>query len=192
MRDGESLTMWVTQKNILSNNGFLKALSSHSAVNVVFSRGSRGAHRVNGPVIVFYPSPKDLSEFNDIYGMTALGVVAGFHPLNVWADELGAGCIGDVPRPASFDEINPPLSEPATKALESAGRLINYNNTITGHFEKRQVKAALETMRSGGCLPNPDAAIEWAAAAGWVTTIQSSLGNRFRSISTEVQSGCAS
>lgn len=167
LSEGEVLTVWVSQKSILSNNEFLSQFSQNPSIDIITSRGFLGMHRANGPVIAFYPSPNELSEFNDIQGMTALGVVSGSHPLNIWSHEIGAVCIGERLISDSDDGVDSPLSAQAKTILENTGKHLNHNNTITGHFEKSYVKKALESLRDGGFLPDPGAAVEWTAAAGW-------------------------
>lgn len=165
LQEGERLTIWVPLKGTVHNNEFLRKLSNAGGVDVVSGRGS-SFFRASGPVVGFYVHRADLSQFNDAHGMTALAVVTSMHSLNVWAEEINAEVLYRADE-AEYKEAVSPMSDVARKELERVTRLINTNNHLSTHFEKKYTVEALKKLRASGDLPEPGSAVEWAAAHGW-------------------------
>lgn len=102
--------------------------------------------------------------------MKALMVLTWGQPLNVWSKEVGATVISDGVPDFYQGGMLPALPEAAVEILSSCGQIINHNNTITGGYEKRDVKRALDELKMRGLINeiDRDSVVEWAAANGWL------------------------
>lgn len=171
MQDGEFLTVWTVQKNTVNGNPYLENLIRYRDVKHVTGRG-RSFFQANGPVVAFYVHRDELTQFNDVRGMTALSVVTWSEPLNVWSQEIGAETLVEAELSSYESDFGPspiavPIMDEARAELESLTSRLNLNNSVSGGFEKRDVVRSLNRMRDKGILPDPKAATEWTAAHGW-------------------------
>lgn len=164
-KEGDRVTMWVPLKSTINNNQFLPALAADPRVSVVTSREAN-SFQASGPVVAFYVHREDLSQFNNVQGMTALSVVTSMHTLNVWGEELGAEVLFRTKNP-EFPSSVAPISDVAREELKRGTETINTNNNLSYGYEKKQTVEALMRLRDQDELPEPGAAIEWAAAHGW-------------------------
>ncbi|MCS5479818.1 hypothetical protein NYP18_09110 [Corynebacterium sp. YIM 101645] len=164
-KQGDRLTMWVPLKSTINNNRILSYLESQSIVSVTTGRGGNSL-RASGPVLAFYVHREDLSRFNNVQGMTALSVVTSMHTLNVWGEELGAEVLFRKQN-SEFPSSVAPISDAAREELERVTSRNNTNNHLSSRYEKKVTVEALMRLRDQGALPEPGAAIEWAAAHGW-------------------------
>lgn len=164
-KEGDRLTMWVPLKRTTNMNQFLSLLEAERWVDVVTGRGVHFV-QASGPVVAFFVNREDLSQFNNVRGMTALSVVTSRDTLNVWGEEVGAEVLHRDENPRFLSGVAP-IGDVAREELESLTSLNNMNNHLTTHFEKKATVEALNRLRDQDALPEPGAAIEWAAAHGW-------------------------
>lgn len=171
LRKGQYLTVWVSQKSVLSANAWVSDLTSSRRVKIAVGRGS-GFFTANGPVVALYADADDLGKITRAQGITALCVVQWADQLSTWVKEVD----GTVLHELELDEEDRrlwglggavELDPELIASLESMTRLLNHNNTISAGFEKRVVVRELLTLHDAGHRLPAQEMKEWAVAHGW-------------------------
>lgn len=171
MEEGQHLTVWVSQKSVLTANSFVRDLTSEPGVQVAVGRGG-GYFHANGPVLALYAHADDLGKITSSRGITALCVVQWADRLQTWVRETGASVLHELdldPADRELFGIKEAVDLPpqVVEELEALTRVINHNNTIRAGFEKTVVVRGLLRLHDTG-VPLPAQEMkEWAAAHGW-------------------------
>ena len=185
MGHGQSLTLWVTQKNILRNNGFLSRLSVAPRVKVETGRGIN-FFAANGPVLAMYPRIEDLGTIMSASGITALCVIRWNDGLSTWIQETKAEILHD----AGWDLVDSneaALTPDVLETLRSITLVLNHNNTITEGYEKKIVVTRLLRLHDNGVALPKKEMMEWASANGWRGKNVEELGNYVDKINNGVR-----
>ncbi|MDF7663556.1 hypothetical protein PT282_02570 [Bifidobacterium sp. ESL0763] len=190
LEQGQTLTLWIPQKQMLRSNQFLVCLSKEPAINVVTLRG--GFYCADGPVLAMYPNSNEIAWIMGANGITALAVVQWSDDLDTWVKEVGAKVVHsfkpDKTRRFPFFEKEPELDPEVIKRLEDITVTINLNNSIaSASFEKDiTVRQLLQLHDTGYELP-PKRMAQWAAAHGWLYDNPKELANWARKISSGIR-----
>ena len=166
MEDGDTLTLFVAQKSVLSHSRLPNQwLSQYSDVQVETARGF--VHVKRGPVLALWPSAQGLGALLDgVPSVTALCVAS-------WnQDEIGPWVAAAQPELLSTagDWAGTPVVElhpDVESEMASVTRIINHNNTISAGFEKDVVVKALLRLHDAGHRFDGRELEGWALANGW-------------------------
>ncbi|OWN70133.1 hypothetical protein [Corynebacterium diphtheriae] len=166
----EGIVLWAPTKSAIERNDFARRLAHSNDVRVATGHEPYRLFARDEAVLAYLPHREHLSAFNDNPKMKALMVLTWGQPLNVWSKEVGATVISDGVPDFYQGGMLPALPEAAVEILSSCGQIINHNNTITGGYEKRDVKRALDELKMRGLINeiDRDSVVEWAAANGWL------------------------
>ena len=171
LQEGQHLTVWVSQKSVLTANSFFRDLTSERGVHVAVGRGG-GYFHANGPVLALYADADGLGKITSSRGITALCVVQWADQLQTWVKETGATVLHELdldPDDRELFGIKEAVDLPpqVVEELASLTRVINHNNTIRAGFEKTVVVRALLRLHDAGLFLPAQEMKEWAAAHGW-------------------------
>lgn len=167
MDDGDTLTVWTSQKSNLRNCEKLERLvKGHSSVQHVTSRGG-GYIRGRGPVLMAWPDMDDLGQLpnHGSNNIRALCVITwNDEAIRPWVSAVSPQVLGDG---SSWDNLAPSLDPVVVEAIRSLTLTINHNNTISAGFEKEMVVGALLALHRAGIAMDGAAMQGWALAHGW-------------------------
>ncbi len=167
MQDGDTLTVWTSQKSNLRNCRKLERLvENHSNVEHVTGRGG-GYMRGRGPVLMAWPHMDDFGKLahHGSDNIRALCVITWNEEwIRPWVSAVSPQVLGDG---AAWDNLGPSLNPVVIEAMKALTLVINHNNTISAGFEKDMVVGALLALRDAGIRLDGAAMQGWALAHGW-------------------------
>lgn len=165
MEEGDTLTVWTSQKSNLRNCPVLERfVHQHANVEHVVGRGG-GFVRGRGPVLMAWGDMDDLGQLAQHGGswVTALCVITwNDDAIAPWVATVDPTILGDgAPWEATASALDPVVVE-AMKAM-----MINHNNTIAAGYEKDQVVRILLAVYDADISMDAEAMQAWALANGW-------------------------
>lgn len=167
MEDGETLTVWTSQKSNLENSTQLERLvTQHSDVRHVTGRGGNIFHG-NGPVLMAWPDMNDIGKLlrYGAPGMRALCVISwNDDEIRPWLSAVHPTVLGDG---TAWGDLSLELDPLVVEALKGLTLTINHNNTIAAGFEKDMVVSALLALREARIPMHGKSMQGWALANGW-------------------------
>lgn len=167
MKDGDTLTVWTSQKSNLRNCERLEQLvSRHSDVEHVTGRGG-GYVRGRGPVLMAWADMDDIGKLMQHGGraVRALCVVTWNEEwIRPWVSAVRPQLLGDG---SAWDDSTPELDPVVVEAMTGLTAMVNHNNTISAGFEKDMVVSTLLALYDAGIRLDGTAMQGWALAHGW-------------------------
>ena len=166
MDDGDTLTLLVAQKSVLTHSRLPNRwLSEYSDVAVETARGFVSVNR--GPVLALWPSAQSLGKLLDsVPSVTAL-CVASWNQLEIgpWVSAAQPELLSTAGDWAIMPIVE--LHLDIESEMVSITRIINHNNTISAGFEKDIVVKALLRLHDAGHRFDGRQLEGWALANGW-------------------------
>ncbi len=167
MADGDTLTVWTSQKSNLPNCAQLEQLvNRHTNVEHVTGRG--GAYlRGTGPVLMAWAHMDDIGELvrNGGRRIRALCVITWSEDaIRPWVTAVRPTLLGDG---SAWQDLTPDLDPVVVEALKGLTATINHNNTISAGYENDMVVGALLALHDAGIRMDDEAMQGWALAHGW-------------------------
>ncbi|MBB3084227.1 hypothetical protein [Geodermatophilus sabuli] len=167
MAEGDTLTVWTSQKSNLRNCAQLEQLVARNRdVEHVTGRGG-AILRGTGPVLMAWAHMDDIGELVRSGGrrIRALCVITwSEEAIRPWVTAVRPTLLGDG---SAWQDLTPDLDPVVVEALIGLTASINHNNTISAGYEKDMVVGALLALHDAG-IPMDGAAMQgWALAHGW-------------------------
>ncbi|NKZ03446.1 hypothetical protein [Actinomadura latina] len=167
MEDGDTLTVWTSQKSNLSNCSELEQfVKRHSNVEHVTGRGG-GVVRARGPVLMAWADMDDIGTLVQ-YGsnkIRALCIITWAEDrIRPWVTAVQPTILGDG---SAWNNPTPELDPIVAEAMKGLTQTINHNNTITAGFEKDMVVSSLLALHDARIRLDGPAMQGWALANGW-------------------------
>jgi hypothetical protein len=166
MTDGDTLTVWTSQKSNLGNCAQLEQLvNRHSNVEHVTGRGGGYIHG-KGPVLMAWADMDDIGNLvrsgsRSIRGLCV--ITWNEEAIRPWVAAVSPQVLGDG---SAWADATPALDPVVVEAMRGLTSIVNHNNTISAGFEKDVVVGSLLALHDAG-VPMDGAAMQgWALAHG--------------------------
>ncbi|WP_306211078.1 hypothetical protein [Actinoplanes sp. RD1] len=167
MQEGDTLTVWTSQKSNLRNCPQLEQLVNRDS-NVRRTSARGGAHvHGHGPVLMAWADMDDISELvhSARHRIRALCVITyNEDKLRPWVLAAHPTILGDG---SAWEDSTPGLDPLVVEALKDMTKGVTYNTIAARGHEKNVVVGALLALHDAGVSLNGDAMQAWALTHGW-------------------------